>query len=463
MNPTVYQLGNSEYHRFAFEQAREYPGIVVLHDVVLHHGRLIEFVRSHQTRAYRRLMHGLYGEPGKQCAESVLNGRMPDDLMDFPLFEDYVETACLTLVHSEHARRLVQARVPGARVERVAMGIPLPALIEQQEARNALGIDAETFVIASITHVNPYKRIPVVLRALRQATKRVRDREIRLVVAGSVSPEIDLHALVATLGLERHVRIAGYVSDAQARLLARAADVCVNLRYPTTGETSASLLRLLGAGRAVIVTAGEMAGEFPTDGTIAVPVDRYEEETLAELFVELARSPDEVSRRGTAARVFVEEYHSMPVAVAGYRDAVRNAFNHDLPPVPEETRAFHEARPVLERGGPADDRRSAVDEAIALAMVELALDGHESTVASVSLATVSLGIDRLGHGTRKDGVRVSGDLPIPEELLEILACPVCKTAVRLEGLELVCDTCRRRYQIVDGIPVMLADEEQPAR
>ena len=72
---------------------------------------------------------------------------------------------------------------------------------------------------------------------------------------------------------------------------------------------------------------------------------------------------------------------------------------------------------------------------------------------------------------------------IDKELLEILACPACKTEVKLEavppavhgthspagmeparsGERLVCVSCGRRYPIRDGIPVMLIDEaEQPA-
>lgn len=52
--------------------------------------------------------------------------------------------------------------------------------------------------------------------------------------------------------------------------------------------------------------------------------------------------------------------------------------------------------------------------------------------------------------------------PISDELLEILACPACKTPVRLEEGKLVCDECGRRYRIEDGIPIMLIDEaEQP--
>lgn len=51
-------------------------------------------------------------------------------------------------------------------------------------------------------------------------------------------------------------------------------------------------------------------------------------------------------------------------------------------------------------------------------------------------------------------------MPIDPELLAILACPECKTPVKLvkDGTALKCETCRRVYPIKDDIPVMLVDE-----
>ena len=46
------------------------------------------------------------------------------------------------------------------------------------------------------------------------------------------------------------------------------------------------------------------------------------------------------------------------------------------------------------------------------------------------------------------------------QLLEILACPVCKTQVKEEGDRLVCVHCGRRYPIRDGIPIMLVEEAE---
>ena len=46
---------------------------------------------------------------------------------------------------------------------------------------------------------------------------------------------------------------------------------------------------------------------------------------------------------------------------------------------------------------------------------------------------------------------------IRPELLEILACPVCKSRVHSADGEIVCEGCGRRYPIEDGIPIMLPD------
>lgn len=51
-------------------------------------------------------------------------------------------------------------------------------------------------------------------------------------------------------------------------------------------------------------------------------------------------------------------------------------------------------------------------------------------------------------------------MAISKELLEILACPLCKEEVQLtpDGNGLKCVKCHRVYPIRDDIPVMLIDE-----
>ena len=49
---------------------------------------------------------------------------------------------------------------------------------------------------------------------------------------------------------------------------------------------------------------------------------------------------------------------------------------------------------------------------------------------------------------------------IDEKLLDLLACPACQGDVVLKDSKIVCTKCQRKYPIVDGIPVLLADTPQ---
>jgi uncharacterized protein YbaR (Trm112 family) len=51
-------------------------------------------------------------------------------------------------------------------------------------------------------------------------------------------------------------------------------------------------------------------------------------------------------------------------------------------------------------------------------------------------------------------------MPIPKEVLDILACPVCKKPLRPapDNSGYKCEACKRFYPVRDGIPAMLAED-----
>ena len=52
------------------------------------------------------------------------------------------------------------------------------------------------------------------------------------------------------------------------------------------------------------------------------------------------------------------------------------------------------------------------------------------------------------------------DLPIPQDLLEKLRCPLTRMPLVLKGSKLYCYESRKAYRIEDGIPVMLVEEAE---
>ena len=49
----LYQVGNSSHHDFLYPALFRHPGVLVLHDLVLHHARLLSHLRSDEVRAYQ--------------------------------------------------------------------------------------------------------------------------------------------------------------------------------------------------------------------------------------------------------------------------------------------------------------------------------------------------------------------------------------------------------------------------
>jgi uncharacterized protein YbaR (Trm112 family)/glycosyltransferase involved in cell wall biosynthesis len=458
----VYQFGNSPAHAYMYDVALRRPGVVVLHDTVLHHLMLSMVLRRGGAARYRMMMGERYGEEGRFAAERVLQGRMPRALFDYPLSEALIERSNHVIVHSAFSRNQILGWLPSAAVSVVPMGIRVPPLISHKDARAELNLAADAFVVASITLVNPYKRLDVVMRTLSRLQRR---RPVYMLVAGSVSPHVPLQRWIALYGLEGVVETLGFVDDRQARIVAAAADVLVNLRYPTAGETSASLLRIMAARRPVLVSDAGSFQELPDDVVAKVPVDALEEETVEALFEAFAGRDDLPTQLGANARAFIEREHSLNQMVAGYARILRNVIGLDLqiPPLVEvkEEIDLH-----------SDNRNWPIDptiDAAAKAMLELGLAGDARLLHDVAEAVSDLGISpaKMEPDGALDGWREGNreldkqeTKPISDELLEILACPVCKTAVRLEESKLVCDNCGRRYRIEDGIPIMLVDEAE---
>ena len=84
-----------------------------------------------------------------------------------------------------------------------------------------------------------------------------------------------------------------------------ACDIVLNLRYPTVGESSGTLLRALGLGKAVMVSEVGSFQEFPDDVCLKVPVGPGEEDLIFEYLNLLVSRPDVAQALGARAKDYV--------------------------------------------------------------------------------------------------------------------------------------------------------------
>lgn len=318
----IYHLGNNPLHAYVYPYVFSHPGIVVLHDLVLHH--LFAWSAQYQGGAgtYLREMTYAHGGTGAAIGWDVLTGARPAPFFEYPLCERALDASLGVIVHSRYLEQQVQKLSPDAEVGVVSMGMPLGSADGDHTAiRRRLGLPEDAFIVGCLGEATHHKRLDVVMRAVARVPQAV------LAIVGNVAPGLDLGLEVAKAGIGRRVRITGGVAPEQFQEYSEAVDVSVNLRYPTAGETSAAALRSLAAGLPTIVSDLGANQELPEPCVFKLPVGSDEEELLAAVLRWLMDDPARRSAFGEAGRRYIATEHAPERAAREYIAFVQTVLN----------------------------------------------------------------------------------------------------------------------------------------
>jgi glycosyltransferase involved in cell wall biosynthesis len=304
----LYHVGNNpDAHGWIVDALRRRPGLVVLHDFVLHHLVAGLTVGRGDGHGYLDAMEREHGVVGRLLAHGVLDKRIPplweSRPEDFPLAGEVLGLATGLVVHSRYVHD--RARAAGFRGR--IWTIPHPAwAVPELEPEPVSGSP----VFGAFGNVNPSKRVPQLLAAFARVREEHPDATLLLV--GAPAPGFDLERRLQRLGLEgagvvRHDR----VDEGRLWALMAACDAVVGLRSPTMGETSGTAIRALSLGKPLVVSANGWFAELPRDVALQVPVDDGEVETLAAAFELLASRPDVREEMGRRAAVLARREHDL--------------------------------------------------------------------------------------------------------------------------------------------------------
>jgi glycosyltransferase involved in cell wall biosynthesis len=323
----LYHVGNNpDFHARTWKMLQRIPGIVVLHEAMLHHLVRGMTLAKGDLEGYVEEMRYAYGRTGEALARRSVGTGIPLDVWSYPLFERVVDASLGLIVHNDCTGDRVRASRPGTRIVKIPHHLSLRELEEAgglsspEEARAALGLPPEAFVVASFGFITPAKRLDVALRAFARLRREVPHAVYLLV--GEVSPHYDFAAILNS-DLAPGVTVVGRTELDRFLLYMLAADVTINLRYPSAGETSGTLIRLLGLGKPVIVSHTGAFSEIPDDCCAKIDLDETEEELLAAVLLRLAADEPLRRRMGENARRHLAAHHTLEGSAHAYADFVR--------------------------------------------------------------------------------------------------------------------------------------------
>ena len=301
----VYNLGDHlGFHGDIYEQAKRAPGLVILHDLVMHHffaGYYWERMKEKNT--YIRELTFSHGAAGTRLGQSMVAGQSGDAwdrhvMLEFNMARSAIHGAYGVVVHSDFARAAL-ANVVEAPIQRIRFPQPMISRRSHEKERQASPSPNSKVRFLTVGVVNPNKMVLEVAQMFALSS-RLREGALYDVI-GPLSHDPYRQQLEITLlerGLSGTVTLLGYQSGAALEEHLANCDVVVNLRNPHFGESSWSLVEALYLGKPTLVWAHGFYDEVPDDVVVKI-------RTVEELRPALERLAEDVQwRSAIGARAF---------------------------------------------------------------------------------------------------------------------------------------------------------------
>lgn len=320
----LYQIGNSPFHAHMWDLLDRFPGVVVLHDIFL--GDATYYRSEHGTGPLLGLPMRLFADHGYSALANFAHTKdIHSAIQKYPYSLCLIQAALGVVVHSEHAKTLVAQHYHEQFVDQFSV-IPhlrlLPATADKQAARTTLGIKLDVFLVCSFGHIVSNKMYVELIEAWL-ASPLAAHKDCQLVLVGASAGEYGANIIqqIRDAGLTERIKITGWSDEASFKAYLNAADLAVQLRKESRGESSGSVLDCMAMGLPTICNAHGSMAELPPEGVWRLQ-DNFKSEELVQALTVLWREPAKRQKLGQAARQIVQSSFAPWHCAELYRDSI---------------------------------------------------------------------------------------------------------------------------------------------
>ncbi len=319
----LYHFGNSPFHQHMITLLNKIPGVVVLHDFFL---STIEGHFDEQLDKQNRMMKELYYSHGYTAIKELFQTIDKNELMaNYPCNLSVLQRALGIIVHSNYSRSLANKWYPLLDLD--LRTIPLTRIpvhnVDRIAARQALNLQKDDYVVCSFGLLGPTKLNHRLLHSWLRSHLVERENCVLIFVGenhgGTYGQE--LLETIRQRGLGKRIRITGWVDTRNYNNYLAAADVGVQLRTLSRGETSAAVLDCMNYGLPTIVNANSSMTDLPEEGVWKLP-DEFEDKHLIQALETLWS--DELKRKllSKRAQEIIQTYHTPLNCARQYFEAI---------------------------------------------------------------------------------------------------------------------------------------------
>jgi glycosyltransferase involved in cell wall biosynthesis len=320
----LYQTGNSPYHRHMIRLMKEIPGTVVLHDFYMNHLMKWQEVCAGIPHAWTR---ALYFSHGYWAAKDRYYD--PDGAMKkYPVNAELIQFSNGVIAHSRHACDLAEKWYGKGTSKnwRIISSIKkISDSCDKLEIRKSYGFTENDFVICSFGFLTPLKLNHRLLNGWLNSSL-ARNKNCHLIFVGENDAGEYGTSLVQMIRRSKYanrIQITGYSSPEVFREYLLCADLAVQLRTDSHGETSAAVLDCMSHALPVIINAHGSLNEIDSDAVWMLP-DQFDDTEIIRALERLWKSPELRRRLGEKAHSFISTYHNPEVCADRYTEAIES-------------------------------------------------------------------------------------------------------------------------------------------
>ena len=392
--PKLYHMGNNPSHCYMLDFVKSDPGILVLHDFNLNYMHQTATIAWGENERFRSSMVREYGVFGDENIRwhSERTDREVFATYEMPLNGQVLEYSKGIIAHSRYVQFKAAARVPHIPVwfvpHHLSPVIERYARLSKPTARRTLGLPLQPLIITALGFATRAKKLDYSLAALAQLKGRI--PEFRFVIAGEQRPyEYDVAGVIESSGLKDLTICTDYLEESQFFQHLAASDLVVNLRYPSGGESSGTLVRALGMGIPTVVFDHGPMGELPDRVVRKVPWGDAAQRELTAALHDLMTSPSARHTLGANAAAHARNHFAIEKVAQKYTNILRGeiARSKSVPEAPgtrySPSAALAARRLSLAGSGATDKLRQTEGRLwISSAAVPMGWSGHSALVVA---------------------------------------------------------------------------------
>ena len=349
----MYHFGNSDFHSHMFDLLGEFPGVVVMHDFFLSGILANMHFQGVKPHGWARALVHAHGWAALQaCDRAKDSAKDTSDVADaYPCNLEVLEQALGIIVHSKHSCRLAENWFgPGVANDWTVTPLLRATAVKTNRhvARQTLGQAEKDFIVCSFGGLGPTKLNQRLLSAWL-ASPLAQDPHCVLVFVGQNHGGDYGAQLVRTIRgspTASRIEITGWTDAQSYRRWLEAADVGVQLRTLSRGETSAAVLDCMNYGLATVVNANGSMADLPQHAVWMLP-DEFLDDELIEALTTLWKDVDRRIGLGQHAREFLKTHHQPRICAEQYAQAIEHYYQQATFGLPALFDALTKVEPPL--------------------------------------------------------------------------------------------------------------------